>query len=319
MRHLSFSSNDETKPRLPARCSVDVSCLHEEVQGAVLVAIEENLRATALAGIDLTGLDGVTVAVDCHAAARALQNLPRNDALWEIHSSREVMEMARIAAVRRDGDVRFHIVVRPGLVLMAIAAEKQLQRVAQACIAHEGAHVEHETELFRMFPECYEELRGCGDRSAAIFIRAMDIWSEYAACRSSAMFRPEAGEEFEGIFCEAVVQKSSAGVAELKEREQRGGGPTVLPKRDQVVEDMFVYAGYLLGHTHGADHNLKERTSRLEEVFRTIPNVEPLIDRLECVLSQLWIQRSVWSSIEVFAPIYDLILERKSQLGLPLV
>ncbi len=32
----------------------------------------------------------------------------------------------------------------------------------------------------------------------------MDVWGEYAASRSSVMFRPEAAEEFENVFCRAL-------------------------------------------------------------------------------------------------------------------
>jgi hypothetical protein len=36
----------------------------------------------------------------------------------------------------------------------------------------------------------------------------MDVWSEYAACRSSAMFRPEDLDEFEGIFCRSSAKET---------------------------------------------------------------------------------------------------------------
>jgi hypothetical protein len=61
---------------------------------------------------------------------------------------------------------------------------------------------------------------------------------------------------------------------------------------------------------------LKDRTPRLDELFRKNPFVEGLMTRLERILHELWLQEFVWASIEVFAPIYDLICEMMSQCGL---
>jgi hypothetical protein len=141
----AYSKSEGHLP-LPDRCSLDVSCFKEpEIQEALAIAIEETLYLVALSGIELHALDGVTVAPDCRAAACALQNLPEGEVPLEMNPQPEVMEMARTAAVRREGDSRFHIVLRPGLGLMTLSADAEMQRVARACIAHEAAHVEHES------------------------------------------------------------------------------------------------------------------------------------------------------------------------------
>ena len=62
------------------------------------------------------------------------------------------MEMARTVAVWREKELRFHIVLRAGVGLMALSPEKDLQALAHACIAHEAAHVDHEGHLYRTFP-----------------------------------------------------------------------------------------------------------------------------------------------------------------------
>jgi hypothetical protein len=144
----------------------------------------------------------------------------------------------------------------------------------------------------------------------------MDVWSEYAACRSSATFRPEAVEEFEGILCRAIEDSSEAAIEQIKaHREGRGAGD-VFRAIQQIFGDVFICAGYLIGHAHGLERRLKDRTSRLNEVFRKNPSVEDLMNRLERILHELWLQEFVWASIEVFAPIYDLICEMMGQCGL---
>jgi hypothetical protein len=141
VRELNFLPKGERHLPLPDRCSLDVSCFEEsEIQEALAIAIEETLYVVAFAGIELQALDGVTVAPDCRAAACALQNLPEGQVPLEMNPQPEVMEMARTAAVRRDGELRFHIVLRPGLGLMTLSPEMETQRLTRACIAHEGSH-----------------------------------------------------------------------------------------------------------------------------------------------------------------------------------
>lgn len=320
IRELDFRPKGEGHPPLPDRCSLDVSCFEEpEVQEALAIAIEETLYVIALDGIELYALDGVTVAPDCRAAACALQNLPEGQVPLEMNPQPEVMEMARTAAVRRDGELRFHIVLRPGLGVMTFSPDAEMQRVARACIAHEAAHVEHESHLYRMFPDSYGKPLECGNRSRQTYLKAMDTWSEYAACRSSATFRPEAMEEFEGILCRAIEDSSDAALEQIRAYREGRRAYDVFREIQQIFGDVFICAGYLLGHVHGLEQHLKDRTSRLGEVFQKHPAIEDLMIKLERILHEMWLQEFVWPSIEVFAPIYDLICDLMSQSGLVFV
>jgi hypothetical protein len=320
LRELRFNSDGEGRLALPPRCTLDVSCFEEsEVQEAISIAIEETLYVVAFAGIELQALDGVTVAPDCRAAACALQNLPEGQVPLEMNPQPEVMEMARTAAVRREGDLRFHIVLRPGLALMTLSPEAEMQRLAEACIAHEAAHVQHESHIYRMFPESYGKPLECGNRSRQTFLKAMDVWSEYAACRSSANFRPEALEDFEDILCRAIEDSPAAAMAQIRaHREGRGAGE-VFREIQQIFGDVFICAGYLLGHAHGLEQHLKDHTPRLGELLQKHPTIEDIMTRLERILHEMWLKEFVWPSIEVFAPIYDLICDLMSQSGLVFV
>ena len=317
IRELIFAPKGGGRLPLPDRCSLDLSCFEEpEVQDALAVAIEETLYIVSFSGIELQALDGVTVTSDCRAAACALQDLPHGQVPLEMNPQPEVMEMARTVAVRREGDLRFHIVLRRGLALSTLSPEPEMQRLALGCIAHEAAHVEHESHLYRIFPDSYGKPLEGGNRSRQTYLKAMDVWSEYAACRSSATFRPEAVEEFEGILCRAIEDSFTAAQEQIKaHREGRGAGD-VFRELQQIFGDVFICAGYLLGHVHGVERNLKDRTARLDEVFQKNPEVHDLITRLERILHELWLQEFVWESIEVFAPIYDLICEMMAQCGL---
>ncbi|WP_235011796.1 hypothetical protein [Bryocella elongata] len=320
VRELIFDVGAQAELPLPSRCTVDVSCLGQpEVQEAVSFALEESLYVAAYAGIDLKALDGITVAPDCRAAACALQNMPEGQVPLELSPQPESMELARTAAVRRDGELKFHIVVRPGLSVMAISPDKAMQRLAQACIAHEAAHVEHESHLYRTFPESYGKPLECGDRSRQTFLKAMDVWSEYAACRSSAAFRPEAVEEFEEIFCRAVEDCSGKALEQIKAYREGRGAALVFRELQQIFGDVFIYGGYLLGHVHGLETNLSKHLASHESELLRNPKLADLVFRLERLLEKLWLTEFAWDSIEVFAPIYDLICELMAQHGMMFV
>jgi hypothetical protein len=56
----------------------------------------------------------------------------------------------------------------------------------------------------------------------------MDVWSEYAASRSSAMFRPEAAGEFENVFCRALEENLSASKQRIVAYRADGNALSVL-------------------------------------------------------------------------------------------
>lgn len=317
VRELIFDVDGKGQLALPSRCSVDVSCLPDpEIQQAVALALEGNLYVAAYAGIDLTALDGITVAQDCRAAACALQNLPAGTVPLEVGPQPESMELARTAAVRRDGELRFHIVVRPGLGLMSLSPDKEMQRLVQACIAHEAAHVEHESHLYRTFPDSYGKPLDCGDRARCAFIKAMDVWSEYAACRSSAEFRPEAGEEYENILSRAAEESYRKATELIAAHREGRDAALVFREIQQIFGDVFVCAGYLLGHIHGLERNLRKQVFSQGPTAHLESRVTGLFFRLEQVLSGLWLTEYAWTSIEVFAPVYDLLCEMMALHGL---
>ncbi len=293
VRELIFDTMGNDRLSLPARCTVDVSCFEEvEIQQAVAIALEETLYVAAYAGIDLKALDGITVATDCRAVACALQNLPEGQVPVEVSPQPESMELARTAAVRRGEQLLFHIVLRPGLGLMALSPDQEMQRLVQACIAHEGAHVEHESHLYRMFPESYGKPLECGHRSRQTFLKAMGVWSEYAACRSSAAFRPEAVEEFESILCRAILDSSGNAAEQIKAYSEGQNTSLAFREIQQIFGDVFICAGYLLGHIHGLERNLSDQAPRLQAVFDQQPEMEALMIRLERILQELWLYPS---------------------------
>jgi hypothetical protein len=307
-RQVVFDPDGEGRLLLPRQCSIAVSCYDDqEIAEAVTAAMEQIIYALALVGMDLRALDGITMSRDCRADAMALQRTPDGQVPLEMSDQPDTMEMARTVAVWREKELRFHIVLRSGVGLMTLSSEKPLQTLAHACIAHEGAHVEHEGHLFRTFPGIYGCPLECGERSRQTFLKAMDVWSEYAACRSSAVFRPEALEEFEVIFCRSLEESIAASKAQIAAYRRDGSGKDTFVGIQQLFGDVLIHAGYFLGHLDGLELTLAGDAPRVSVLFQKRPQIQSLIVRLHRSLHELWLSEYAWQSIEVFIPIYDLI------------
>jgi hypothetical protein len=314
---LDFYQNREGTLLLPKHCRISVGCYHsKEVQQAIVLSIYESLHALALSGMDLRALDGITVALDARKAACELQSLPDGAVPLEMSDEPETMELARTVPVRRDDEFRFHIVLRAGLGLMMLSPKADEQALACSCIAHEAAHVEHEGHLYRTFPDVYGRTLDCGDRSRQTFIKALDVWSEYAACRSSAEYRPEALADFEKVFCLAFDRSRSASRKWIENFRDGVKATETFREIQQVFGDAFICAGYLYGHLHGLELHEPQEGTAAEQFLSENASVATVIGRLGRVLNELWLSEFAWSSIDVFAPIYDLICEMMALHGM---
>jgi hypothetical protein len=307
-RQLVFQRNGDLQDLLPPICSVAVCCYEApEIQHLVSATLQGIIQSLARTGMDLRALDGVTLTADCAAASTAMQTIPEGQVPLEVGDQPDTMEMARTVPVWRDNELRFHIVMRAGLGIGMLGTDPTMQTLAFACIAHEAAHVEHEGHLYRTFPEIYGKSIPCGDRSRQTFLKAMDVWSEYAACRSSAMFRPEAAEEFEKVFCCALDESLIACKQRIAAYRADGKALSVFVDIQQLFGDVFIFAGYFLGHLDGLGLNLDRHAPRASALFAKHPEIGELVYRLRRTLHELWLTEYGWSSIEVFTPIYDII------------
>ena len=80
----------------------------------------------------------------------------------------------------------------------------------------------------------------------------------------------------------------------------------------QVFGDTFICAGYL----HGLEMHGVQEAACARQLLAENPSIAELICRLERVLNELWLSEFGWDSIEVFAPVYDLLCELMALHGM---
>lgn len=316
-RQLVFQRDDELRELLPAVCKIGVSCYEPpEIQEIVAATLQGTFQSLARTGMDLRGLDGVTLTADCAAASTAIQTLPEGQIPLEAAEQPNTEEMARTVPVWRGDELRFHIVMRAGLGIGMVAGDSGMKALAFACLAHEAAHVEHEGHLYRTFPAIYGRPIPCGDRSCQTFLKAMDVWSEYAACRSSAMFRPEAAQEFERVFCRALEDTLCTCNQRITAYRNDRNAPHLFVDIQQLFGDAFICAGYFLGHLDGLGLDMKQDAPQASAFFAKHFEIGKLMYRLRQTLDELWRNEYGWPSTEVFSPIYEIICAMMALHGL---
>lgn len=296
-RDDSFLQPADSASRSGKIFPVDASCFADEQAASSLKGLlGEMLRLFGILHFDLAAFDGLTLAKDCRAAAIAIQKPPDEAYILPSVDLPSTLEMARTIAVWRGEQLRFHIVLHAEVGEMILSEDEEQQSLAMACLAHELAHVQHEGKFYRKFPHLYRGKLECGNRDGSIFIEAMNVWSEYAACRSSASFRPEALEEHGELLQRAVQQMLTSGL---------GDGDQ---EKHVAAANLLLSAGYLLGELDGLDLEMEfESPSGSSPQEKT--KLVSALDRLKNLLRELWKTEDDWQTIEVFVPIYDLLLE----------
>jgi hypothetical protein len=301
---------------LPATCVITAPCLPvREQRWATEQVLEGFVRQLAEIGYDLRSLDGFTLAHDCRATGNAMQYIPEGQVPLEMADQPDTMELARTVPVWREGVLRFHVVLRAGIGLMLFSEQEEMRQLSFASIAHEAAHVDHEGHLYRTFPDLYGKSFECGDRSRQTLLKAIDVWSEYSACRSSASFRPKALEDFESVFCSSLGNSLSASKELIAAFRQDEKGVEVFTGIQQVFGDLFITAGYLLGHMAGLELKIEHDTPLVSSLFKQHRQTGSIFANLQLELNRLWLTEYGWETIEVFTPIYDSIRQMMGLCG----
>jgi hypothetical protein len=132
---------------------------------------------------------------------------------------------------------------------------------------------------------------------------------------SRAQVRPAAMEEFERMFCCSV--EDSFAVCKKRIAAYRNDRKALETFVDiqQSFGDLFICAGYFLGHLDGLEFNLEEHAPRVSTLLHRHPAIENIVRRLDCVLYGLWLNEYGWKPVEESAPIHDLICEMMALHG----
>lgn len=257
--------------------------------------------------IDLTQLDGITVAYDYD---EALAQVDRGfDARRPLRRTADGYNVgvAMAPAVLRNGVVKAHLVFFAPAVLPLEDQSSPGFRDALYLVAHECAHVEDLRHRDACFPGTILQREIVDCEEAILDPAARVLWEEYAACRASAVFGEEQGAVLEESFASVLPTARGRVNAAILSYRVHADIERVLHEAGSPLCEPLRLAAYLLGHLDGRDQDM-DTVPRARDLL-VGSQYESFVERLHGVLRGLWSRRGLWSSPAEFDPLKDIVRE----------
>ena len=249
--------------------------------------------------IDISTLDGITIAVDYDEAIRDLDRGVEGLAAEGCTNDEGLAGVGKSIVVMRGDAVKTHIVLSAGpvcpIVFEAPDRDEDDFRTAVAIIAHECAHVEENAFREDQFPGIHFR------PPTGHFIRdheqhfAEACWAEYAVCRLSAGFAVNEETRFRDNLAIRLTDCRIRARDAIRSYRLHGDVVRVFHDVGIVILEPLRIASYLFGHLDGMND-----TGTFCEVAAELPTEDrafvTAIGRLVDQLRMLWGTRGKWES-----------------------
>ncbi|HSS30086.1 MAG TPA: hypothetical protein VLL06_03620 [Nitrospiraceae bacterium] len=274
-------------------------------------AIAETVRLISTV-IDLERLDGITVSFDYDAALASLDRGFNETAPLKKTSTDLLLGVAMSAPVLREGVVKAHMIYYAPVVTALDGGDEESQRRALSLLAHECGHVEaikHSDMAFpdRMFRPVHGKIHFLNEI-------AESIWSEYSACRISAIFGKELTSIYEDSFVSVLRVARDRTNAAIREYRLHADLSRVLQEAGQHICQPLKIGAYLFGHLDG-----------LKLEFDVVPTTEAALretqydrcmNEMHEALRELWSRLGRWSDVAEFDVLENIAREALAERGM---
>ncbi|WP_436356425.1 hypothetical protein [Brevundimonas sp. CEF1] len=254
--------------------------------------------------INLSTLDGVTIAIDYDAA---LASLDRGlDGLRPLSrsNSEEMQGVAMSPAVLRDGRVKTHLIFNAGpIAALAVkdAPEEDVQ-LAIGIIAHECAHVQITAQKEAAIPDARFGARIEGYERGVLFQLAEVCWDEYAACRISAPFAKGQNERHAETVAGVVAVARDRSNAAIRSYRRHADLNRLVGEAGPALCEPMKAVAYLLGGMDGDEETWTDRRALREAVEAA--GYGDVVDELHHALRALWDTQDQWDpTLDTFGPL----------------
>jgi hypothetical protein len=283
--------DDEPPSSLPPKFTVSVKGFADpEVAKAMGYAMGE-LVGELGRYIDVSTLDGITVAVDYDAALRELDRGIEGLRPLEKTNDEGLVGIAKAPLVRRGDEVKTHMVFDAAYVYCLALEDQDAEavRLAIALVAHECAHVEEHAVRDRQFPGILLNKRIEGYVQAYLQQFSESFWCEYAPCCLAARFGRDQTDSYRESLASRLAPARDAARRAIKTYRTHGDLERVFQEVGYAVLEPLRMASYLFGHLDGlADGELPTE----DEAF--VSGIVTLISQLR----SLWDRRDRWDAEE---------------------
>jgi hypothetical protein len=250
--------------------------------------------------IDISTLDGITVAVDYDAALRGLDRGIGGVRAEERTNDAGLVGVGKSVVVKRGDEFKTHIVLLADPVCVLAFAEEDRNiddlRTALAIICHECAHVEEHADRDRQFPAVLVGYRASTYMGKLEQQFAESFWGEYAVCRTSAPWARNEEKRFRDNLATRLVDARDKAREAIRSYRIHGDVERVLLEAGAALLEPLRMASYLFGHLDGiAEGELPDIASELTGADTAIATA---IAELVSQMRTLWDRRGEWESYD---------------------
>ncbi|MDV4168240.1 hypothetical protein [Rhodovulum sp. FJ3] len=265
--------------------------------------------------IDLTNLDGVTVAFDYD---EALAELDRGyETTYKLSATKGVaIGVAMAPTVIRDGVIKTHLVLNANYALSILeepGEETEYFGQSLHLVAHECAHVEVTAAFDRSFPKILLQKKYNNILDHMRWQVILATWDEYAACRIVGSFGYDPVDGYLETLVKVLGTTRGQVYEMIKAYRTHGDVGQVAEEVYGRIGELLKYASYFLGavtaretpETHPAD--LTQGADF--EWF------SPFYERLVKVHEALWGDFGKWEGLDVFEALGDILEDMAESIG----
>lgn len=266
-------------------------------------------------GIELSRLDGVTVAFDYPEALTSIERGFVTSRTLQSTNDEHLVGVAMMVPVLRDGVVKGHLVFSAPILLPIEDPESDEFERAIYVLAHECAHVDDLAMRDSLFPGVLLQQPVANRFDGVLQLIADAVWEEYAACRLSASFAPSQLAAYEEGFCNVLANSLDQANAQILAYRTHKDVNRVLLEAGHSICEPLRLAAYLYGHADGFTEAVLPSTARADEaVLNSL--YAPFLERMRNHLRQMWETRGNWDSQAIYQPLKGIAWEVLSAGGL---
>jgi hypothetical protein len=266
--------------------------------------------------IDLTNLDGVTVAFDYD---EALAELDRGyQTTHMLRPTKDVaIGVAMSPTVIRNGVIKTHLVLNANYALGILeepGEETDLFPQSLHTIAHECAHVEVTAAFDRCFPGFLLQKKQSNPLDHIRWEVILAVWDEYAACRIAGAIGYEPADGYLDILIKFLGVTRSQCYEMIKAYRIHGDVGQVAAEVYGKLGNLLKYSSYFLGAVSAHETPETHPTALTEEP--EFGWFVPFYDRLVVVHEALWSEFGKWTTMDPFEKIGDVLEQMAESIGI---
>jgi len=265
--------------------------------------------------IDLTNLDGVTVAFDYD---EALAELDRGyETTYKLTATKGVaIGVAMAPTVIRDGVIKTHLVLNANYALSILeepGEESEYFWQSLHLVAHECAHVEVTAAFDRSFPKFLLQKSHSNILDNMRWQVILATWDEYAVCRISGSIGYDPADGYLETLGQVLDDTRSQCHEMIKAYRTHGDVEQIAAEVYGKLGDLLKYSSYFLGAV-AAQETPETHPVALTEGAE-FGWFAPFYERLIEVQQALWSEFGKWEDLGAFEAIGDILENMAENIG----